>query len=194
MTPDNRRKTIMLGAAGLLAVVVLVDRAGLFASSGAEEGADARQAYLAQATLVERTRGMVEQEEEWRELLTRSRESWESVRPRLIHGTSAELAAGRLRDMTEAILRDLDLRIDSSRTLQVRTPLEGEPVRVIGLALDIHAPSPDVLYRAIDRLENIEEAMTNIERINVQGPGLRGAPGVRVSLNLRALAWIGQEG
>ncbi|TVQ31711.1 MAG: hypothetical protein EA376_08590 [Phycisphaeraceae bacterium] len=194
MTKDQRRKAIMLGAAGVLAVVVVLDRAGLFSSGGDETGADARQAYLAQASLVERTRQVVDQEDAWRDLLAGSRSSWEGVRPSLIHGASAELAAGRLRDMVEAILRDLDLRIDSSRTLPVRTPLEGEPVRIIGLTLDVHAPNPDVLYRALDRLENIEDAITNIDRLSVQGPGLRGAPGVRVSLDLRAMAWIGQEG
>ncbi len=194
MMPNRTRLIIGGVAIGALATLVAADRAGAL-GGGEESAGGAREAYLAQAAVVQRARGLVAQADEWRALLAQAREQWESARERMITAPSAEVATARLRDIVESTMAALDLTLDASSAGAVRSPLPDEPVRVIGLSFDFTALNPDVVHRLIDRLENLPDVVTNISSLSVNGPGPRamGAGGVRVTVELEALAWLGEE-
>lgn len=200
MTGDTKRTIALVGVAGLLAGLVVADRAGLF--GGAEKAADdagpdagARTAYLTRAALAERTRALVDDAPRWKDLVKDVEERWASALSRMIKAPSPEVASARLATSVETLMNDMGLTLSSSSPTAVLTPVKGEGVRVIGLSLVFEAPNPDVVFALLDRLENMPEAMTNIARVSLAGAGPSiGAPtGVRVSLELQALAWIGKD-
>lgn len=195
MSPNDRRKSLLLVGAGLLTLLVVVDRfAGGSGDEPDSEEMSVSEAYLARAGAADRQRRLAEQEDEWRAALAESQSAWDDARKRMIHAPSAEVASSRLRDMVETAMRDLGLRLAASNPVQARATVDGEPVRIIGLTLNFEAPNPDAVYRLIDRLENLPDAATNIASLNLAGPGpLPTGGGVTVTAELQALAFIGQE-
>ncbi len=90
-------------------------------------------------------------------------------------------------------MSDLGVTLSASSTPSVRTPIENEPLRVIGLSLSIQAPSPDKLNAFLDRIEHMPEARVNIRQIQTLGPRRVPIGELDVQLDLEALAWITQE-
>jgi len=188
MTSENRRIVVLVALAGVVGAIVAVDRMGLL--EGGSESTP-RSAYVAQAELTEAAGAMVESAEEWQALVDTLEERWRSAREAMIDAPSPEVATARLRDAADRAMRDLGLSLDAWSPLSIRTPIEGEPIRVVGLSLDLEAPNPDLVYRLVDRLEHLPEARVSVQRLTIGGPGPRPGQGVRVGLELEALAWIG---
>jgi len=195
MSPSGKRKAMLLGSAALLASLVVADRAGVLGGRGGgdDEASTPREAYVRAAALVADAEAIVGQQEGWNELLARSDAAWAEARRGMIDAPSAEVAAERLRRMVEAIMSDMGLRLTVSSVGQPRAPLEGEGLRVISLTLDFEAPNPDVVWRLVDRLENLPDVRTNIARLSIVGPGPAIRTGLRVSIDLQGLSWVGGE-
>lgn len=194
MTRDQRRKAMLVGAAGVLAIGVALDRAGFFSTAGGE-GSDADRAasYLQQAALVERNAQLAHYSDAWQDVLAESRSAFQRAVATMIVAPSPELAADRLRRQAEAAMNDLGIKLTVSAVTPARTPLENEPLRVVGLQLDFDAPNPDVVFRLIDRLENLPDTRTHIGSLALTGPGPGVRTGLRVSMKLEALALITPE-
>lgn len=195
MSPETRRRALLLGAVSLLGAAVVADRAGLFAGGGeTEESGSATEAYLRTAALVEESESAAAGLEDLRSVIRTGEAQWQAARARLIEAPSADVAADRLRRAAETAMSDLGLKLAVSAVSPPRAPVEGEALRVIALTLDFEAPNPDVVWRLIDRLENLPEARTSIARLTVTGPGPGVRTGLRVSLDLQALALVSVDG
>ncbi len=191
MTSENRRLLALLAVAGVAGALVAIDRLG--ALEGASEGSSKMGAYTAQAELTGAAQQMVDSAAEWESLVESLEERWRSAREAMIEAPSAEVATARLRDAADRAMRDLGLSLDAWSPLSIRAPIEGESIRVIGLSLDLEAPNPDLVYQLLDRLEHLSEARVQIRRVSIGGPGPRPGAGVRIGMELEALAWIGGD-
>jgi hypothetical protein len=189
MTKNTR--TALLGVT-LVAVagVVITDRA----SNGADSDAasDAQSRYLQEASLVTDMQAALAQKDEWSSALAESTDAFANSADRLLVAESEDIAFVRLRDFVQATMSDLGLSDGAASALPARTPLAGEPLRVVGLRLEFQTNDPSLAYRLVDRLENLAQVRANVESINIVGPGRLGRPRATVTLDLRALAWIGR--
>lgn len=195
-----RRSAMLVGAALLLTALVIADQAGLFASGGAGgaggagAGGGARAPYIEQAALTAQTSALVEQGPQWAQLRETLEAERDGAMRRMIVAPSGELAAARLRGMVESAMSELGLRLTSSAAIRPDTPLEGSPLRVIGLTLDFDAVDPDAVFALVERLENLPDARTTINSISLSGPMRMGREGLTVSMELRALSMVVQDG
>jgi hypothetical protein len=193
VTREKRRKTLLLAGAGALAVVVALDRAGIFAPAGPESPAgDPSDAFLQRAALVERSEQLAGQSDAWAAALEASRAEFQRALRTMIVAPSPELAADRLRRQAETAMNDLGLKLAVSAVTPAKAPIDKEALRVVGLALDFDAPNPDVVFRLIDRLENLPETRAHVGRLSITGPGPGIRTGLRVSMEVQALALIAQ--
>jgi len=188
---QTRRIAVLLAALGVVAALVVVDRAGIAAGGEAGgEGVSARRQYLRQAAVVEEMRQFVAQREQWRAAHESAQDQWRDIRADMLEGRTTDVAAAQLEERVDDVLVDLGLRPRVSSMLPSRTPLDGEGLRVVGLSLGLEAPNPDALYALVDRLENLPGVMTNISALSVRGPARRPGAGLDVEIDLRALAWV----
>jgi len=189
MTDKLNRKTILFAITALLGVLVLADR---FTQSDSTEGLGLtpRQAYINQFSLTNRTEQLVAQMPQWQDRLSQAQQAWQAAAARMIPAPSPELASARLRDMVQQVMTDLGVRLDASSALPVVTPVQNQPVRVIGLSLNFSAANPQEIYLLVDRLENLPDVMAFLPRISVRGPGRGLNHRLNVSMQIRAMSVI----
>lgn len=190
MTRDMRRKSLLLAGAGALGIVVVLDRTGLLGPAGGSDEADGAGAFVQRAALVDRTELLAQQADAWDVALKDGRAEFQKALRTMIVAPSPELAADRLRRQAETALNDLGLKLTVSAVTPPRAPIEKDALRVVGLALDFEAPNPDVVFRLLDRLENLPETRAHVARLSITGPGPGIRTGLRVSMELQALALI----
>lgn len=191
---ENRRRALGLVAVAALAAVVAWDQLS-GAGSAADDAAGPSSADLLaqEASLTARMRAEADALDDRRAALADIEAAWSESRERMIGAGSADIAFARLREIVEAAMTDLGLRMTSAGSLPVDTPLEGEPLRVIGLRLDFETTDTQRVYALVDRLENLQEAAAVVNTVRIVGPGRLGQPRADVTIELRALAWIGPE-
>lgn len=191
---EGRRRLLGVVAVGALAGLVAWDRFSGAGSGADDAGAPSSADLLAQeASLTARMRVEAEALEDRRAALAEMEEAWASSRERMISAGSADIAFARLREIVEAHMTDMGLRMTSAASRPVATPLEDEPLRVIGVRLEFDTTDTQRVYALIDRLENLQEAAAVVDTVRVVGPGRLGQPRASVTIDLRALAWIGPE-
>jgi len=191
MSNDKKRLAVIAVLAVLLAGLVIADRMGGPAAGAASSPAES---YREQAQTTAQMRAVVQQQPEWAALGDRAAGRMERAVESMIVARSAELATARLRDRVEQEMRDRGLRLDSTDSPDIRAPLEGAPVREIGLSIRFTADNPDVVHTLIDRLENLDEPRMTVRRLTIVGPGASPRRGVDVTLDVEALAFVQQEG
>ena len=191
---EGRRRALGLVAVAALAAVVAWDRFSATGAAADDAAPPSSADLLAQeATLTARMRAEADALDERRAALADIEAAWSASRERMIGAGSADIAFARLREIVEAAMTDLGLRMTSAASRPVETPLEDEPLRVIGLRLDFNTTDTQRVYALVDRLENLREAAAVVDTVRVVGPGRLGAPSADVTIELRALAWIGPE-
>lgn len=192
MSSHRGRITVLLTFVVIAGALVLVDR--LRASTEDEHSAPTvRDEQARQAELTERMRRFIAAEPAWRAAHDKAEDAWRAIDARLIHAPTAELANARLQQMIGSIVTDLGVTLGSTSAPSVRTPGKDTSLRVIGLGFSVQAAAPEQLYAFIDRLENLPGAWTNITRLRVMGPRRTPSTGLRVELDLEALAWVDAE-
>jgi hypothetical protein len=190
---DARRTVIGLVLVGALGVVVAIDRFSGGAESAAADAPSQADLLAQEASLTARMRAEAAALDDRRAALAEAEGAWTSARERMIGAGSADIAFARLREIVDGAMTDLDLRMASAGALPVETPMEGEPLRVVGLRAEFEAVDPQRVYTLIDRLENLPETAASVQSVRIAGPGRLGRGVATVTIELRALAWIGPE-
>lgn len=194
MSREQKRLTVLLAVALVVAGLVAMDR--LLPDSGeSSQAVSVNTEYLRQAELVAQMQGFINAAPEWLAVDEAATARWRDEKARMIVAPTAALANSRLQQKLTQIVSDLGVTLSATSTPTVRAPVEGEPLRVIGLTISIQAPSPQTLHAFVDRVENMPDVRTNIRRLQTLGPGPRRTPTgeLNVELDLEALAWITQE-
>jgi len=191
MTTQRRR---ILGAGLVLAfaALVLIDRIGA-AGQTPDDAAPSQADLLAQeAALTSRMRAEADLLERRRAALEEVEAAWSDFRARMIVAGSADIAFARLREIVEAEMTDRGLRMASASALPVESPLEDEPLRVVGMRVEFDTIDAQRVYALVDHLENMREVAAGVRSVRIVGPGRLGRARAGVVVELRALAWIGQ--
>lgn len=184
-------RTIVLGVAlAVIAGLVIIDRASEGGDAESVSGAQSR--YLQEASLVADMQAALAHNDEWSDALATSTDAFAASAERLLVAESEDIAFVRLREIVQATMSDLGLTDGAASALPAQTPLAGEPLRVVGLRLEFETNDPNLAYRFVDRLENLSQLRASVESISIVGPGRLGRPRATVTLDLRALAWIGR--
>jgi Type II secretion system (T2SS), protein M subtype b len=192
MTSERKRQAVLLGLILIVSVFIAMDRLG-GGLSNESDAVSAKTEYLREAELAAQMQGFIDAAFDWQAVQDQATEQWRQQRSRMIVAQTAELANAKLQQRLTQIVADLGVTLSASSTPSVRTPIENEPLRVIGLSLSIQAPSPDKLNAFLDRIEHMPEARVNIRRIQTLGPRRVPVGELDVQLDLEALAWITQE-
>jgi hypothetical protein len=192
----------LLGAlAGVLLVLFLADLLGLLPGAGATEAAGVagaegpRAVYEQRAEAMAQDRALLDAEERWRAVEEEARAEWERVRAGLVPGATVELAEARFRESVAAALSDIKISSPLRMTI-VREPGPAEPasrLRRIVLRVEFEVTGSREVFSAVDRLENMPDAMTRISQVTVSGPGRIQVPQqVTVGMTVSAVALIGE--
>ncbi len=192
MTPDQKRRFFLISVMIALVALVAADRLGVFggADGDAAGGGTAMDEWLSAGARASDMQAEVDQGPEWEALLASARGSWESVADELIVAPSAEVASARLRRRVQEAMGEFDLRLTVSEALPPRAPVDGEPLRIVGIELSFDALNPEQVYRLIDRLEHLDSLRTNIPTLRIEGPGRGVRTGIQVTMSLQALAMV----
>jgi len=201
-----RTRNILLGAIGVLAVLVIGDTLGLLPKPGesasdtdAAAPASPRQQYLAAAEALARDRALLARAPEVAAALERARASWAQVRAEMIVAPTVDQAEAAFRERILAVTKDFSFtavsaspqRIDAAASPAAATTATAT-VRPVALRLQFDTAKPQDAYRLIDLLENMPDLRTSVTNISLVGPGLPQIPSqVTVNVTVRALASIG---
>jgi len=199
---------MLLALIVVLAVLVVVDRAGLLGVRNAADETGARAVYLARAQLLARERALVASAAEWDRAAAEARREWLEAADSMVRGRTVELAQAAFRERLLKEVQGLGIsgaRADatgvdppaaapvSAGASQGAVP-EGEagPVRLMTFTVQFDTSEPDVLYKLIDRLENLGDVRVNVTDVRIDGPGMKQIlPAQAVcSLVVQALALI----
>jgi hypothetical protein len=190
---------LLLAMLGLIAGLVILDRTGLLPGrSPADEGAaptTPRARYLLAASELQQERAIISQAGPWRRELDSARQRWAALRAGMVRAATPELAESRLREVVLDATAGLELA-SPTRVSYVRdaAPLEGD-IRPIAVRVEFDAVSHRDALAAIDRLAHLPGVRTEVVSLRVQGPGRVLLPEqLTISLTLRALALVGEEG
>lgn len=191
MTGSQRRTVALSALVVVVGAAVAVDRLSAGATGAGEP--TVRERSVQRAALVAEKRAFIDAEPRWRAALDRARDEWDRVRARLIVAPTAELATARLGQLIRGAADDFGLTLEATGTPSVRAPGDDTSLRVIGLRLSLRATGPGSLAAYLDRLERLPGAWINVTSLSVLGPGRTPSAGLRVDLEIEALAWVGTE-
>ncbi len=190
MTAERKRTTILVALVAIVGGLVVLDR--LSADDTAIDSAttSTRVQYAQQATLVAEMRQFINAADDWERAQQDAIEAWQTARSRLIAAPTAELANAQLTRRINSIVDDLGVTLVATSAPSVRTPVENQPVRVIGLQITIAVESTEELFAMVDRLENMPDAWCHVSRVQVIGPRRTPVTKLDVDIDLEALALI----
>jgi len=174
----------------LVAMVLLVTQDRSSSKDPAAPSLSPAATYRQASDLTRSAESMAAQRDRWRIARDEAQSAWAIARESIIDAPSVNVAESALRAFVEEVMRDAGLTLSVSSPLARDTPIEGEPLRVVGLTLDFDAPNPDTLDILLDRIEN-GPIRTHITDLEVRGPGRAGRQGLRVKMDVAAMAWIG---
>jgi len=203
-----KRSTALIAVTGLLAVLVVIDRAGLLGGPSAADPTDPADAgtagapalHAAAAARLAELRATVDDAPEWRTAEERLDNALARARGQAIEAINPQLASARLADLVTDVLQTEGLSPRSTNTIAPTpraapggpggdAPLES-PFLVVALSMRFDAADPERLHRVIDRLENNPAAAVNVRSLSVRGPGPSLRDGLRVDLTVEALAFV----
>ena len=184
------RRIALLVLMGALTILVAVDH---FAAPGVASAPREAAALGSEAALTARVVAEAASLDGWRDARSSAERAWTDARRRMIAAGSADIAYARLRELVLAAMTDLGLTLDASSALPPAAPLEGEPLRVVGVRIECSSPAAAPIHALIDRIENLPEATAHVEALRIVGPGRAGRPAASVTIDIRALAWIEPE-
>lgn len=193
-TSSQNRQRLLLGAVGVLVMVVVVDRAGLLSIAQSNDEIlipSARARYLDRAALWQQHNALTTQSAAWAEARARADDVMSQARQLVIEAPTVELAGARFRDRVVDELRLLGVESPRATLLSQGTPSPtndaDSSLQLISLDLKFDVQSHRDLYNAIDRLENLPGTLTTIESVDVTGPG-RMQVSHKASISLRLVA------
>ena len=189
----NVKSVVLVAIVAVLMVLVLRDRS----TAGADTVAPAspRQSYLEASALTGSIEALIARRDEWDAAHGQAQRAWDIAMTTIIRAPSVNVAESSLRAFLEDEMRDAGLTLSVSSPLARQAPIEGEPLRIIGLTLDFDAPNPDTVYTLLDRIENATASGPSprmvITDLEIRGPGRTGRDGLHVKMDVAAMAWIG---
>lgn len=185
----SARNIVLVVIVVVMAVLVLRDRSNASADSAAE--VSFRQSQKNASAITAGIEAMLEQSDEWESAHRSAQRAWSDAMGTMVQAPSVNVAESALRAVLESEMRDTGLTLSVSAPMPRRTPIEGEPLRVVGLTLDFDAPNPDTLYTLLDRIENNSAPMMTVSDLEVRGPGRTGRSGLHIKMDVSAMAWLG---
>jgi hypothetical protein len=185
----NAKSIVLVAIVALLAVLVLRDRSS--ASAQTESPASLRQSYLDANTVTRSAEALVAQRDQWDAAHREAQQAWDDAMTTIIKAPSVNVAESSLRAALEEAMGAAGLTLSVSAPMPRRTPIEGEPLHVIGLTLNFDAPNPDTVYTLLDRIENAPQPNMVITDLEIRGPGRTGRDGLHIKMDVSAMAWIG---
>jgi hypothetical protein len=183
------RHAVLIAVVAVLLVAVLRDRT----SSGADAEAPVsiKRSYLEASAVTAGVEAIIADRQRWESAHDKARIAWDEEMKAIIRAPSVNVAESSLRAFIEEAMGAAGLTLSVSSPLARQTPIEGEPLRVIGLTLDFDAPNPDALHTLLDRIENAPQPRMVVTDLEIRGPGRTGRDGLHVKLEVAAMAWIG---
>ncbi len=185
----NTRNIVLVVIVIAMLVMVLRDRSTASAESGGE--VSLRQSQQDASGVTRSIEAMLEQRTEWESAHESAQQAWADAMETIIKAPSVNVAESSLRAVLESEMRDAGLTLSVSSPMPRRTPIEGEPLRVIGLTLDFDVTNPDALYTLLDRIENTSAPLMEVSDLEIRGPGRTGRSGLHVKMDVSAMAWLG---
>lgn len=185
----NARKVVLVVI--VLAMLALVLRDRSTASAESSETTSLGQSYRDASGITRSVEAMIAQRSDWESAHESAQRAWAGAMATIIKAPSVNVAESSLRAVLENEMRDAGLALSVSSPIPRRTPIEGEPLRVIGLTLDFDAPNPDALYTLLDRIENSAAPAMEVSDLEIRGPGRTGRSGLHIKMDVSAMAWLG---
>jgi len=182
------RHVILLAIVAALAFFVLRDRSAANADTEAAESP--RQSYIDASAVTRSAQALIDEQSAWANAHERASLAWEEQLATLIQAPSVNVAESTLRAVIEEEMRITGLALSVSSPMPRQTPIQGEPLRVIGLTLNFDAPNPDALHALLDRIENAATPRMVITDLEVRGPGRTGRKGLSVKMDVASMAWL----
>ena len=185
----SAKSVVLLAVVALLAILVLRDRTS--AGAETETPASPRQSYIDANTVTRSVEALIARRDQWDAANKQARRAWADSKTALIQAPSVNIAESSLRSILEEAMRDVDLTLSVSSPTPRQTPIEGEPLHVIGLTINFDAPNPGAVYTLLDRIENATAPRMVITDLEIRGPGKAGRPGLHVKMDVASMSWIG---
>lgn len=194
MNNDRKRTTLLLALVGVVGALVIVDQLTGAGDATDETERSTRTNYVRQAELVSRMQSFLDARPQWQEAHNKAEDAWRDLQSRIIAAPTAELANARLQQRISTIANEVGVTVRATSAPTVRTPVDDQPLNVIGVTMSFEVNDPERLYALVDRLENMPDAWTNIRRLSVQGPRRTPRGVADVELEIESLAWITRGG
>lgn len=185
----SARHIVLVAIVVVMIILVLRDRSTANAETTSHE--TPRQSYIDANSVTRSVEALIAQRDEWSAANEQARRAWDEAVTMLIEAPSVNVAESSLRAVLEEAMEDAGLTLSVSAPMARQTPIEGEPLHVIGLTLDFDAPNPDVVYTLLDRIENATDPRMVITDLEIRGPGRTGRDGLHIKLDISTMAWIG---
>ena len=182
------KHVILLAIVAVLAFFVLRDRTS--ASADVEPSDSPRQSYIDASGVTRSAESLIADRDRWAAANDAAKQRWDDTLATLIQAPSVNVAESTLRAFIEEEMRTTGLTLSVSSPMPRQTPIEGEPLRVIGLTLNFDAPNPDGLHALLDRIENAASPRMVITDLEIRGPGRTGRSGLHIKMDVAAMAWL----
>ncbi len=188
----STRTAVLLTATVLLLGAVMADRAGLvdrvLGAGGASE-----EPYLVKAQLVADQEALIAERSAWERAAAEARRMLEGMGERVIHAPSVSLAENELRERVRREMESVGLTLASSvsATPSLAGTVGEQGVHRVGLTLSLITDDPLLVTRLVDLLENMNDLVTSIERVELRGPGaMQARPQLEATITIMGLAII----
>ncbi|MEZ6211167.1 MAG: hypothetical protein R3B46_07990 [Phycisphaerales bacterium] len=188
------RKQVLIALTLVLVVAVAADRFGLIDRMGGS-GSATGESLEAKAALVASQEALVAQRSAWERARAEANDALGDLGDRVIRGKTVQIAEDELKKLASREMTNIGLAIAGSDSATPGAAVE-RGVRRVGVVLSLVTDDPAKVTQLVDRLENLSDAVTSVERVKIVGPGSVPSKGsVEATITLMGLAMIdGSQG
>jgi len=183
------RKQILLALTLVLIVAVAADRFGLL-DRVMGSGSATNDSLAAKAALLADQEALIAERGAWERAKADADGALEEIGERVIRAKTVQIAEVELKKLAAREMSSIGLSIAGSNSATPSAARE-EGIRRIGLVVSLVTDDPAKITELVDRLENMSDAVTSVERVKVDGPGSVPSHGsVEATITLMGLAMI----
>ncbi|MCA9292641.1 MAG: hypothetical protein KDA20_02370 [Phycisphaerales bacterium] len=184
----QRRRVALVGALGVIAALVLVDRLG--GGEAMSQGSSTASAHRDLIELTAQEQALLAAAPQIVQARDTAKQQWEELASGLVQARTLELARSTVRQrLLDVLERDAaGSRVQPAPSVGNNEP--GKSVQMIAQVVSFDAQTPEAAYALLDRLANMPNLRTRLTDLRMTGPGIREVKQsiqVRVTIETPAL-------